>query len=72
MFQTTDREAYNAKPRRATNILIVPSGPNEGQFMIDCSPLGPGYLFCLLKFFDDYDEAVAYERQWVERNWVLA
>jgi len=71
MFETRDREAYDAVPRRATSILIVPEGPNAGQFMIDCSPLGPGYEFCLLKFFDDYDQAVEYEKAWVTKHWVL-
>ncbi len=70
LFDTADRQIYGAIPRRATHIKIVETGPKRGLFYIDCSPLGPAYQSCLTRLFEDYQEAVQYEQDWINQCWV--
>lgn len=73
LFETRDRDAYGAVPRRASRVEVVddPNSPCYGKFHVDFSPLGPEYQFCLRQVFDDYQLAVQAEQEWLAQNWVL-
>lgn len=70
LFETSDRETFGAKPRRASRVEIVETGPQAGLFYVDFSPLGPAYQFCLTRTFADYGEAVQAEQAWLLENWI--
>jgi hypothetical protein len=70
IFETADRHRYGAVPRRASRVEVVEGGPQTGRFYVDLSLLGEQYQLCLRQTFDDHDEAVAAEREWLTRHWI--
>lgn len=72
LFETRDRLDFKAVPRRASRVEVIeqPESPHCGQFFIDMSPLGDEHQYCLLATFDDYQQAVAAEQEWLRRYWI--
>lgn len=71
LFDSEDRQLFGAVPKRASNVLVAEDGPRYGQFYVDFTALFEDHGFCLLDTFEDYDKAVAAEREWLKQNWIL-
>jgi len=73
IFEATDREAFHAKPRRASRVEVVDCpGPSDGRFFVCFSPLSdlPEHQVCLRETFEEYQAAVSAELEWLKENWI--
>lgn len=70
LFQTGDRATFGAIPRRASRVEVIDTGPHLGRFFVDFSPLGEDYQFCLAQPFDDYQDAVRAEQEFLIQKWI--
>ena len=58
------------RPKRASQVFVIEEGPYAGRFAVDFSLLGPEWAVCPNRTFARYDEAVAFEIDWIEKNWI--
>jgi hypothetical protein len=59
-----------AVPRRASTVEPIQSGPQAGKWVVDMSPLGPEFEYCLARPFDTRREALAAEVAHLEEVWI--
>jgi hypothetical protein len=63
-------EIPNAKKRRASEVEPIQSGPFEGQWLVDMSPLGLEHQYCLWPPFRKRKAALKAEVKHLEEVWL--
>lgn len=67
--------AHKVLPERGTCVRAITTGTKRGYFEVDFSPLarltGDEKYNFIFGAFETHEEAVAYERDWLIKNWVI-
>jgi hypothetical protein len=70
MIHHDDYTPSGAVPRRASRVEPIQDGPDRGKWMVDMSPLGPEFQYCLWPPYDTRRAALAAETTHLEEVWI--
>ncbi len=70
MIHHDDYAPKGAVPRRASLVEPIQSGPDQGKWSVDMSPLGEEFAYSLWPPFDTRREALAAEVAHLTEVWI--